>query len=117
MKQRERMRPKAAKSRRHKRSSPKRRVHRTISGEGGLSAVGQADRIDLLTRELREALDRQSASEDVLRVISASHGDLKPVFHSILEKATHICEAKFGTLFLYDGNKFHFAADVGAPRE
>jgi len=56
MKQREIMRPKAAKSRRHKRSSFKRRVHRAITGDDGC----QADQLDLLTRELREALDRDA---------------------------------------------------------
>jgi two-component system, NtrC family, sensor kinase len=117
MKQRERIRPKAAKSPRHKRGVPKRRARPAIPGDDGPSTLGAEDRLDLLTRELGEALEQQSATADVLRVISTSHGDLKPVFHAILEKATRICAAKFGTLFLYDGNAFHFAADVGAPRE
>jgi two-component system, NtrC family, sensor kinase len=115
MKSRERVRPKAAKSRRQKRAAPKRRAYRKIPGSDGLSS--RQDRVDQLTRELRESLEQQRATAEVLRVISASHGDLKPVFHAILEKATRICEAKFGTLFLYDGNAFRFAADVGAPRE
>ena len=70
-----------------------------------------------LRRERDEALEQLVATSDVLRVISSSSGDLKPVFRSVLEKATHVCEAKFGTLFLHDGNTFHFAADVGAPPE
>ena len=70
-----------------------------------------------LRRERDEALEQLAATSDVLRVISSSSGDLKPVFRSVLEKATHLCEAKFGTLFLHDGNAFHFAADVGAPPE
>jgi len=117
MKQRERSRPKAAKSRRHKRAVPKRRANRTIPGDDVSPTLGQQHRLDLLTRELRDAQEQQSATADVLRVISTSHGDLKPVFHATLEKATRICEATFGTLFLYDGDKFHFAADVGAPPE
>src|SRR5262249_27691243 len=117
MKQRERSRPKAAKSRRHKRASPNRPANRPTPGDDASPTPGKHHRLDLLTRELRDALEQQSATADVLRVISTSHGDLKPVFHATLEKATRICEATFGTLFLYDGDKFHFAADVGAPPE
>jgi signal transduction histidine kinase len=117
MKQRESIGPKAAKSRRHKRGAAKRRASRAIRGDDRPSTLGQEDRLDVLTRELHEAREQQSATVDILRVISTSHGDLEPVFHAILEKATRICAAKFGTLFLYDGKAFHFAADVGAPRE
>ena len=57
-----------------------------------------------LTRELNEALEQQAATSEVLGIISASPGKLERVFQSILENATRICEAKFGTLFRFDGS-------------
>src|SRR6266480_1745311 len=67
------------------------------------------------TGDLSEALERQTATSDVLRVISSSPGDLQPVFEAILANATRICGAKFGTLYLYDGDAFHAAAFHNAP--
>ena len=70
-----------------------------------------------LLSELRQSLEQQTATADVLRVISSSPGELEPVFQAMLENATRICEAKFGSLFRFDGNAFHLAAAVGAPPE
>ena len=70
-----------------------------------------------LLNELRQSLEQQTATADVLRVISSSPGELEPVFQSMLENATSICEAKFGTLFRFDGELFHPAAQVGTPTE
>ena len=67
------------------------------------------------TRELSESLQQQTATSEVLKIISSSPGELEPVFQTMLENAVRICEAKFGTLFLRDGDVFRFAADVGSP--
>ena len=67
------------------------------------------------TDDLSESLEQQTATSEVLKVISSSPGELKPVFEAILENATRICEAKFGNLFLYADNSFRIAAQKNAP--
>jgi GAF domain-containing protein len=68
-----------------------------------------------LLNELQETLDRQTATSEVLGVISSSPGELEPVFSAMLENAARICEAKFANLFLYADNAFHLAAHQNAP--
>ena len=68
-----------------------------------------------LLNELRKSLQQQTATSEVLKVISSSPGELEPVFSAMLENATRICEAKFGNLFLYEGGVFRTAALYGAP--
>ena len=69
------------------------------------------------TRELTESLEQQTATSEVLRVISSSPGDLEPVFQAMVENATRICQAKFGNLLLYDRDVFRVVAMHGAPPE
>jgi PAS domain S-box-containing protein len=68
-----------------------------------------------LFNETKEALERQTATSEVLRVISSSPNDLQSVFDAILDKATRICDAHFGTLLLYDGTLFHAHALHNVP--
>ena len=68
-----------------------------------------------LLNELRESLQQQTATADVLKVISSSPGELEPVFQAMLENATRICHAKFGVLQLYEGRAFRIGAVHNAP--
>jgi GAF domain-containing protein len=73
------------------------------------------DEVQARTRELSEALEQQTATSEVLRVISSSPGELEPVFRSMLENATSICEADLGTMALYEDGGFRHVALHGAP--
>src|SRR5215831_5711449 len=68
-----------------------------------------------LLNELRESLQQQTATSEVLNVISSSPGALKPVFDAMLEKATQICGAKFGTMFRFADGEFRAMAWLGTP--
>jgi signal transduction histidine kinase len=71
------------------------------------------DEVQARTRELSEALEQQTATSEVLRVISSSPGELEPVFQAMLENATRICQAKYGALWLCEADGFRSVALSG----
>jgi two-component system, NtrC family, sensor kinase len=93
-----------------KRPGAPKAVRRRSSSAGGLS-----EQFALFKRERDEALEQQKATVEVLRVISASPGDLKAIFAVILENATRLCEANFGVLFLCEGDAYRAMAMHNVP--
>jgi hypothetical protein len=103
-----RRRDKAVKTRRQKtltrRAEPKAARRNSV-------AAGKETNVARLTRELKEAREQQTATSEVLQVISSSAGELNPVFETMLESAVRICGAKFGNLLLVEGHAFSHVAN------
>jgi GAF domain-containing protein len=73
------------------------------------------DQVQARTRDLAESLEQQTATSEVLQVISSSPGELEPVFQKMLENATRVCGAKFGTMYLLEGDVVRRAALYNVP--
>jgi len=103
------------KARSPKRPAPKRRAAVKPRRGRSSAAASKETEVARLKRKLREAQEQQTATARVLSVISSSPAELDPVFQSMLENATRICEANFGTIYRYDGELFHTVASRGEP--
>src|SRR5262249_52705873 len=75
------------------------------------------DDLQARTRDLTESLEQQTATSEVLSAISSSLEELEPLFEKVLENAVRVCGAKFGTMNLYDGERFETVAGYNVPRE
>src|SRR2546428_9847325 len=75
-------------------------------------------KVEERTRELTEALEQQTATSEILGVISSSPTDVQPVFEAIVERAVRLCGGRFGRVYRYDGDLIHVVARPGrnAPR-
>src|SRR5215475_7170962 len=116
MKKRSRAGGEQIKGRRPKPPEPKQRnAPKTTPRTSALHSEKETE-VVRLARELNEALERQTATSEVLNVISSSAGELDPVFNAILQNAARICQAQFGTLNLYDGTAYRRVALHNAPQ-
>jgi putative methionine-R-sulfoxide reductase with GAF domain len=105
------------KARRRKAMTLKRGITPKVARRRGSAAASLHKRVALLARERDKALEQQTATAEILRVISSSPGDLQPAFKAILENATRICEATYGAMWLREGDGFRNTAFHGALPE
>ena len=91
------------------------RPKRPVASRRGAPDDNLRKQLDQRTLELAEALEQQTATSEVLRVISSSPGELEPVFKAMLENAVRICDASFGMLFRFEDSAWRAAAMLGVP--
>jgi GAF domain-containing protein len=115
MKRRSRAGGEPVKGRRPKMPKPKRRNAPKVEIRTKPSPVAEEKEVARLARERDEALEQQTATSEVLRVISASPGELEPVFRAMLERAVRLCGAKFGNIYRWDGEALHLLASHNTP--
>ena len=115
MRRRSRSGGEPVKARRRKAVTVKRRNALKAVRRRRSSAAGQETKIARLTRELNEAVEQQTATAEILRVISSSPGDLESVFEAMLENAVRLCDAKFGNIYRWDGELMHLLAAHNTP--
>ena len=106
---------KPAKTQHSSTKKPTRNNAPTAARQASSTVADLQEQVSALTRELAQARGEQTATSEVLHVISRSPGDLKPVFQTMLENATRICHAKFGVLQLYEDRAFRIGAIHNAP--
>jgi adenylate cyclase len=106
---------KPVKTRRRRAVALKRRNAPKAAPRRSPFAAGKDTKVAQLTRELREALEQQTATSEVLQVISSSPGDLQLVFETMLAAAVRICDASFGNIFRRDSEGMYLVANHNTP--
>ena len=115
MKRRSRAGGEPIKRRRPKTPKPARRNAPKNQIRSKALPVAEEKEVARLARERDEAVEQQTATSEVLRVISASPGELELVFQAMLERAVRLCEAKFGNIYRWDGEALHILASHNTP--
>ena len=103
------------KTQRGKSTKPKRNDALSAAGPAHSQLADLREQVSALARELAAVREQQTATSEVLGVISRSPGELQAVFETILANATRLCGAKFGILNLYEGDAYNNAAFHGVP--
>jgi two-component system NtrC family sensor kinase len=115
MKGRSRAVGEASKARRRKVPKPQRRNAPKATAPCISPPTGEEAEVARLARELSDERRQRTATSEVLRLLSGSHGDLNRLFDAILTSATNLCQANFGQLSLYEGDAFRIVAMHNVP--